>query len=622
MKYNGFISYKHGADDPLAHALEKGLEKFAKPTFRRRALEIFRDGNDLSAAADLGEKIRDGLQQSEYFICLASPEYAQSKWCRREAEYWREHKAVDQFLIVLTKGEILWDDASGDFDWEQTTALPRELSGMFKGVPFYIDFRDAGPEETLSLDHEPFRTRLVLLAATLHGKSVGDMSSEAARQHRRTLRIRNAAIAVLSTLLLLALGMAWYANRQKNRALLSQYISLSQAQFGQDPTLSVRLAQHAYQFAARKEFPTKEAAEQLIRVFYSGKGFYTVPAAVDLDFTEPEPGRYAAYPEVVALADSLLQTLPADPYLSNASDLYIDPATGNGILVASATALRYSRIFYLEYGLDGYTTAFTDILIPDFSGYTGYIQDIDISPDGKTTLLGAANGKTALIDNQAYRYQADKNRFKDRALYHSGVEAPIREVAFTDQGRVAVTRSFTSVMENGRRQDGERHEYFYRTHAFPYVEMVNLEDNSGAVSRDGQYTMVPQDPEADPFTWFHFAHDILMEDSVLASFPDALGAGFERIDNADGSYFLNYQGIFNAEGDLLIALDLDIIDNPGIALCFSQDGRFAKVSYLDGVERIFCLDPEWIMERISQPEAVGPVAPLSEDEKERFMIQE
>lgn len=569
-----------------------------------------------------GEKIRDGLQQSEYFICLASPEYAQSKWCRREAEYWREHKAVDQFLIVLTKGEILWDDASGDFDWEKTTALPRELSGMFKGVPFYIDFRDAGPKETLTLDHEPFRTRLVLLAATLHGKSVGDMSSEAARQHRRTLRIRNAAIAVLSTLLLLALGMAWYANSQKNKALLSQYISLSQAQYGQDPTLSVRLAEHAYRFAARKGFPTKEASEQLIRVFYSGKGFYTVPVEVDALSAEPGPGRNGAYPEVTALSDSLLQTLPADPYLSNASDLFVDPVTGNGILVASATALRYSRIFYLDNGFDGYTTAYTDILIPDFSGYTGYIQDIDISPDGKTTLLGAANGKTALIDNQAYRYQADKNRFKDRALYHSGVAAPIREVAFADQGRVAVTRSYTSVMENGRRQDGEQHHYFYRTSAFPYIEMVNLQGNSGAVSLDGQYTMVPQDTQADPFTWFHFAHDTYLGDSLLASFPDARGAGFERISNADGSFNLNYQGVFNTEGDLLVPLDLDIIDNPGIALCFSQDGRFAKVSYLDGVERIFGLDPDWIIERISHPEALGPVAPLTEGQRKRFAVQD
>lgn len=79
MKYKAFLSYKHGKDDALAKSLEKSLEKFAKPTFKRRALEIFRDSNDLSAAADLGEKIRNGLAESEYFICMASPAYAKSK---------------------------------------------------------------------------------------------------------------------------------------------------------------------------------------------------------------------------------------------------------------------------------------------------------------------------------------------------------------------------------------------------------------------------------------------------------------------------------------------------------------------------------------------------------------
>ena len=206
MKYKAFLSYKHGDDDALAGSLEKGLEKFAKPVFKRRALEIFRDANDLSAAADLGEKIRTGLHESEYFICLASPAYARSKWCCREAEFWRDHKSIDNFLVVLTDGEILWDEHANDFDWKATTALPRELSGVFKGEPFYIDFRNAGAGEALNLDNPDFKTRLVLLAATLHQKPVGDLVSEAAVQHRRLIRIRNATIAVLGVLLLVAVA--------------------------------------------------------------------------------------------------------------------------------------------------------------------------------------------------------------------------------------------------------------------------------------------------------------------------------------------------------------------------------------------------------------------------------
>ena len=70
MKYNAFISYSHRQDSKLAPCLETALEKFAKPTFKRRALEIFRDSNDLSASPGLWGKIEEGLDESEYFTSL------------------------------------------------------------------------------------------------------------------------------------------------------------------------------------------------------------------------------------------------------------------------------------------------------------------------------------------------------------------------------------------------------------------------------------------------------------------------------------------------------------------------------------------------------------------------
>ncbi len=81
MKYNAFISYSHSQDSDLALSLEKALEKFAKPTFKRRALNIFRDSNDLSVSPDLWGKIEEGLEQSEYFIFFASLKSAQSHYC-------------------------------------------------------------------------------------------------------------------------------------------------------------------------------------------------------------------------------------------------------------------------------------------------------------------------------------------------------------------------------------------------------------------------------------------------------------------------------------------------------------------------------------------------------------
>jgi hypothetical protein len=47
--YDGFISYSHAADDLLAPRLQAGLQRFAKPWWKRRVLRIFRDESSLSA---------------------------------------------------------------------------------------------------------------------------------------------------------------------------------------------------------------------------------------------------------------------------------------------------------------------------------------------------------------------------------------------------------------------------------------------------------------------------------------------------------------------------------------------------------------------------------------------
>jgi hypothetical protein len=48
MPYKAFISYSHAADGKLAPALQSGLHRFAKPYYKLRALQVFRDQADLS----------------------------------------------------------------------------------------------------------------------------------------------------------------------------------------------------------------------------------------------------------------------------------------------------------------------------------------------------------------------------------------------------------------------------------------------------------------------------------------------------------------------------------------------------------------------------------------------
>ena len=89
--YDAFVSYSHAADGRLAPALQRGLQSLAKPWYRRRALRVFRDQTSLSASPELWSAIEEALSQARYFVLLASPEAAASRWVDQEVRWWREN---------------------------------------------------------------------------------------------------------------------------------------------------------------------------------------------------------------------------------------------------------------------------------------------------------------------------------------------------------------------------------------------------------------------------------------------------------------------------------------------------------------------------------------------------
>ena len=86
MGYDVFISYSHGDDDLLSERVQDALQRFAKPWWRRRALNVFRDRTGLSANPGLWSSITDAIHDARYFLFLASPDAAASVWCGREVE--------------------------------------------------------------------------------------------------------------------------------------------------------------------------------------------------------------------------------------------------------------------------------------------------------------------------------------------------------------------------------------------------------------------------------------------------------------------------------------------------------------------------------------------------------
>ncbi len=219
--YKAFISYSHSSDNKLAPALQQALEKFAKPWYKIRQFSIFRDEGSLSANPHLWTNIQSALDKSEYLIYLASPKSAQSKWVNMEVSHWVKNKGVETLFIVLTEGEIIWDDERKTFTHQEMDSLPEILENTFLEEPFYIDLRNVKNSEDLSLQNPLFKKEVLKLAAPLHGKEPKDLAGEEVAAHRRMMLIRNIAISLLSILLIVASVAGYLANENRKEAILN-----------------------------------------------------------------------------------------------------------------------------------------------------------------------------------------------------------------------------------------------------------------------------------------------------------------------------------------------------------------------------------------------------------------
>jgi TIR domain len=121
--YDVFISYSHALDGVVAQALQTGLEQFAKPWYRPRAMQVFRDNTSLSANPGLWSSIEKVLASSAWLMLIASPEAARSPWVDREIAWWIENKSPQRLLVVLTAGAFAWDGDAGHLNGA-TAALP------------------------------------------------------------------------------------------------------------------------------------------------------------------------------------------------------------------------------------------------------------------------------------------------------------------------------------------------------------------------------------------------------------------------------------------------------------------------------------------------------------------
>ncbi|MDQ2636220.1 MAG: TIR domain-containing protein [Actinomycetota bacterium] len=251
MRYDGFISYSHAADGQLAPALQRALQRLAKPWYRRRSLEVFRDETGLAVDPHLWGAIVRALDDAEWFLLLTSPQAAASVWVNREIDHWKAHRSIDRILPVVTDGHWEWDPEKSDFT-DDSDAVPPALRGVFTDEPRHLDLRWAREEDQLDLRNSQFRNAVAEVAAPLHGRTKDEIEGEDVRQHRRTKRIAWSAVAALAVLTVAAVtgaGIAVYnANQAEQRRIQAeaQRLAAQSRTELERPDLAFLLAAHGY----------------------------------------------------------------------------------------------------------------------------------------------------------------------------------------------------------------------------------------------------------------------------------------------------------------------------------------------------------------------------------------
>jgi WD40 repeat protein len=400
-QHDAFISYSHSADGVLAPALESALERLAKPLFSLRAIDVFRDKTSLSASPALWSGILDHLSGSRWFVLLASPQSAASPWCAKEVAWWLEHRGVSTLLVVLTDGELVWDETAGDFDWERTSALSPALRGRFTEEPFYCDLRWARGARTLTLRDTRFRSAALDIAATIRGVPKDQLDGEDVRQLRRTRRLARAGVAAIALAAAVAIWQAIEATGQRRVAEMERDRAVSRqlaAQAGElrerDPRLALLLAAQA--LAA---YPSAEASSSILRVLNA--------APVDLIGEHGESTWSLAVADDerwAAVGDGSGATVRVDLQTGRVEPLI--PAAGDRGPVSSATlavAVSPDGETVASGGFDQAITIArgTDVVrrIPGGgNAHEGFVMGLAFSPDGRMLASAGSDGRVLLHD--------------------------------------------------------------------------------------------------------------------------------------------------------------------------------------------------------------------------------
>ncbi len=204
MRFRAFVSYSH-ADAAIAQKLHRKIETYRIPRHLRdreseeankgRLGRIFRDREDLPAAEDLSESVKQALAGSEALIIICSPDAKASKWVAREIELFRTLHPGRPVLAALVRGE-------------PEEAFPAPL--LDGAEPLAADLRKEG---------DGWRLGFLKIVAGIAGVPLDALvQRDAARRIRRVMAVTGGALVAL----LAMIGMTIFAIQSRNEALYQQ----------------------------------------------------------------------------------------------------------------------------------------------------------------------------------------------------------------------------------------------------------------------------------------------------------------------------------------------------------------------------------------------------------------
>ncbi|UPT62994.1 MAG: TIR domain-containing protein [Hyphomonadaceae bacterium JAD_PAG50586_4] len=418
-RYRAFISYSW-QDKAWGKRIHAWLETYRVPAGAQDAAQlprslgrIFRDDDDMAAASDIGEIVRDALDNSESLIVVCSPRSAESKWIEAEVLHFRRTEPGRKVFAVIIDGE----PNSGD---PETECFPPSLRAVH-----HADGRGEMPIEPVGLDvRRDGRARTCArLTAGLFDVDFDDIWQRDRRRTEKRQRIAVGAFAALSIVFACLATLATYFGLHARSTLLRFHVVRAEEQLNREGNV-ILAAKYALAGMRLSPRNTREYRSVLGMVMQQA-GESLPPLAHDGQVWtatfSPDGARVltASYDGTARLWDAsrgtLLATLHHDDAVLNAR------FSADGTRIVTASFDGSAKVWDAANGR----------LSATLRGHDGQVLSARFSPDG-LRVVTASNDHTAKV------WSAEDGRLIATLEDH---DAEVLSAAFSADGRRIVTAS-------------------------------------------------------------------------------------------------------------------------------------------------------------------------------------